>query len=154
MGNHADVWRGDGRKRLDDLPARVYERGKYCGSVQPELLRWRDYGRILRGESRRQRKQRLRVRHQRHQHYRAHCLLHLEQHRDLGFIVLLEGIRILMTALDIIEIRTDSTVVPETPIDALGMDSLEFLELLVELNIPVEKSAQMETVADLIREAR
>ncbi len=59
-----------------------------------------------------------------------------------------------MTALDIIEIRTDSTVVPETPIDALGMDSLEFLELLVELNIPVEKSAQMETVADLIREAR
>lgn len=68
--------------------------------------------------------------------------------------MLLEGIRILMTALDIIEIRTDSTVVPETPIDALGMDSLEFLELLVELNIPVEKSAQMETVADLIREAR
>jgi acyl carrier protein len=59
-----------------------------------------------------------------------------------------------ITVREIIERETGKAAAPETSLDSLGLDSLELLELLVELNIPSERVIDMETVADLIREAQ
>lgn len=58
-----------------------------------------------------------------------------------------------MTALERIRERADAAVTPETAVDELGLDSLEFLDLLIDLGIPAEKSLELTTVADLVREA-
>ena len=51
--------------------------------------------------------------------------------------------------MDIVEDETDQAVTPETRLDSLGMDSLDFLALLTRLNIPDAAVASLETVQDL-----
>jgi acyl carrier protein len=56
----------------------------------------------------------------------------------------------------VIEKETGQKVTPETMVKELGLDSLEFLDLLLTLQgeadktIPDEKVAYLETVSDLI----
>lgn len=38
----------------------------------------------------------------------------------------------------------------QTRLDSLGMDSLDFLELMVKLNIPDDRVASMNVVGDLV----
>ena len=57
-----------------------------------------------------------------------------------------------MDTIVIVERETGIKVTPDTPLDALGLDSLEFLDLLLTLDVPVEKSMDLHTVGDLIRE--
>lgn len=57
-----------------------------------------------------------------------------------------------MTIVDVMDIVRDETgkdVIPETELNALGLDSLEFLELMVRLDIPDAAVPHMNTVADL-----
>ncbi|MFC5861094.1 hypothetical protein ACFPT7_02185 [Acidicapsa dinghuensis] len=58
-----------------------------------------------------------------------------------------------MTTLEKIQTEVDPSVTEETPVDALGLDSLELVQLLLDLNIPLEKAVDLNTVADLIRES-
>ena len=63
-----------------------------------------------------------------------------------------------MTVLQIIEAETGQKVTPETSLDSLDIDSLEFLQLLIQLSevsgktMPDDKIAGIRTVGDLIRE--
>lgn len=50
----------------------------------------------------------------------------------------------------IIERETGQTVTAETPLDKLGLDSLEFLDLMVVLEVPQEAVPSMRAVGDLI----
>lgn len=60
----------------------------------------------------------------------------------------------------IIERETGQKVTPETRLQAITRDSLEFVDLLIQLGteagdgtpIPFEKAADLETVGDLVRE--
>lgn len=51
--------------------------------------------------------------------------------------------------MDIVEDETDQPVTPETKLDTLGMDSLEFLALLTRLNIPDIAVVHLDTVRNL-----
>lgn len=58
----------------------------------------------------------------------------------------------------VIERETGQAVTEETPMDSLGVDSLEFIDLLLTLedesgkNVPFEKAAELKTVGNLARE--
>jgi acyl carrier protein len=62
-----------------------------------------------------------------------------------------------MNVYVIIERETGQSVTAETPLDALGIDSLEFAELLMKLaeetgkEVPDSKLAELHTVGDLAR---
>jgi len=56
-----------------------------------------------------------------------------------------------MNILEIIETETGQKVTNETPLDALNVDSLEFLELLIALGIPSDDITSFRTVGDLAR---
>lgn len=58
-----------------------------------------------------------------------------------------------MNVIEAIARETGQVVTRETALDSLGLDSLEYVQLLLDLNVPVEKAADLNTVADLIREA-
>ena len=60
----------------------------------------------------------------------------------------------MMDVLAKINEEIDGTATEATLLDDLGLDSLEFAELLVDLNVPWEKAPEIQTIADLIREAR
>lgn len=51
--------------------------------------------------------------------------------------------------MDIVEDEIDQPVTPETKLDTLGMDSLEFLALLTRLNIPDIAVVHLDTVRNL-----
>lgn len=63
-----------------------------------------------------------------------------------------------MSVIEVIEVETGVKVTNETPLDSLPIDSLEFLQLLIELaevtgkNIPDERIASLRTVGDIARE--
>lgn len=60
-----------------------------------------------------------------------------------------------MTIVDVLAIVREETgqdVTPETKLETLHMDSLEFLNLLTRLSIPDAKIEDLETVGDLMRE--
>lgn len=63
-----------------------------------------------------------------------------------------------MTIYEVIEVETGQKVDDSTSLDSLPVDSLEFLQLLIELSestgktIPDEKIAAIRTVGDLARE--
>lgn len=59
----------------------------------------------------------------------------------------------MMEILEKIKAETGQNVTEETPLDSLGLDSLEFVQLLLDLDIPTERAPVLNTVADLIREA-
>lgn len=59
-----------------------------------------------------------------------------------------------MNVIEAIAKETGLTVTRETTIRSLGLDSLELAELLMLLDVPVEKVADLNTVDDLIREAQ
>lgn len=59
-----------------------------------------------------------------------------------------------MGALDVIRERVDGEVGEEMSVDELGLDSLEYVELMQALDISDEAWMRVETVADLVREAR
>lgn len=51
--------------------------------------------------------------------------------------------------MEIVEDETGERVTPETKLDSLGMDSLDFLALMTRLDIPDVAVPQVETVLDL-----
>lgn len=56
-----------------------------------------------------------------------------------------------MTTLERIRELTSPEVKLETPIEELGLDSLETLDLLIQLGIPDAAISDLQTVGDLIR---
>jgi acyl carrier protein len=50
----------------------------------------------------------------------------------------------------VIEQETGQRVTPETRLDAMGLDSLDFLNLMVACSVPDEKVADLNTVGDII----
>ena len=54
----------------------------------------------------------------------------------------------MQTAMEILE-RANIKAGRNTRLDALGLDSLELLELYVELDVPRDKIGSLETVGDL-----
>lgn len=58
-----------------------------------------------------------------------------------------------MRILEKIKAETGLDVTDDTSVDSLGLDSLELVQLLLDLDIPIEKAGEMNTVADLVREA-
>jgi acyl carrier protein len=52
-------------------------------------------------------------------------------------------------AIEVVEEHTGQKVTAETPLKDLGLDSLEFLELMVALSIPDERVPYINTVQDL-----
>ena len=60
--------------------------------------------------------------------------------------------------LTVIERETGQIVTEETPLDDLGVDSLEFMDLVLMLanetgkDVPDAKLGEMQTVGDLLRE--
>lgn len=57
-------------------------------------------------------------------------------------------------ALAVIEQHAGYAPDLEAPVEGLGMDSLEFLDLLIDLDISIDRSLDLKTVADLMREAK
>ncbi len=58
-----------------------------------------------------------------------------------------------MTTLEVIERETGQTVTEDTLLEDLAIDSLEFLELLVALDIPNDNSSTFKTIGDLVKAA-
>jgi len=60
-----------------------------------------------------------------------------------------------MTADEIIAIVEDETglrgITLDSTMDSLGVQSLEFLELLLRCNVPNEKATNINTVGDIVR---
>jgi len=56
-----------------------------------------------------------------------------------------------MTVCEIIEQETGQKVDFSTPIDDLQVDSLEFLYLLIKLDVPADNIIEFHTVGDLVR---
>jgi acyl carrier protein len=55
----------------------------------------------------------------------------------------------LVEVLEIVKEHTGETVTPETQLSSLGMDSLDFLDLMVAFSIPDVLVPSMNTVGDL-----
>lgn len=56
-----------------------------------------------------------------------------------------------MTVCEIIEQETGQKVDFSTPIDDLQVDSLEYLDLLIKLDVPMETISGYSTVGDLVK---
>ena len=52
--------------------------------------------------------------------------------------------------LRIVERETGQQVTAETRLSALALDSLEYVDLLIVLGVPVEKADTLESVGDLV----
>ena len=63
----------------------------------------------------------------------------------------------LMTVCEVIERETGLAVTPSTPLDAIPIDSLEFMELLLvisnETGRDITNLADLHTVADIVQAA-
>jgi acyl carrier protein len=62
-----------------------------------------------------------------------------------------------MTVCDVIELETGKAVTEETTIDSLGLDSLDFLDLMLAVEkesgkkVPDDKFGDLHTVGDIVR---
>ena len=59
-----------------------------------------------------------------------------------------------MTPIELIAERCGKEVTEDTELDALGVDSLELLDIMVDLDVPAEYIGYLTTVKDLLEVAK